>query len=79
MIAYNIKHKKKNRDFRSPFKELAVFADIKRKVVKTQSHTISAPKVIVFTQVRAYSLCLKTFEFVSFYTQKLKFSSETLN
>ena len=38
LISYNLKHKKKQnktRDFRSmPFKELAFFADIKRKVVK---------------------------------------------
>ena len=56
------------------FKELAFFADNKRKVVKTHRHTITAPKVVViFTQVRANVLCLKTvdlknvdFVFVSF-------------
>ena len=32
-------------------------------------YTITAPKVrVIFTQVRAYLLCLKTFKFVSFYT-----------
>ena len=31
-------------------------------------YTITAPKVrVIFTQVRAYLLCLETFEFVSFY------------
>ena len=56
-----------------PFKELAFFADVKRKVVKTHKHTITAPKALVnFTQVRAYLLCLKTFELVSFYMQKIK-------
>ena len=59
-----------------PFKGLAFFADAKRKVVKTHRHTITAPKdMVMFTQVCAYLLCLKTFEFVSFYTQKLKFSA----
>ena len=42
--------------------------------VKWSKHTdmymITAPKVrVIFTQVRAYLLCLKTFEFVSFYTR----------
>ena len=61
-------------EFRSmPFKELAFFADVKRKVAETHRHksTTTAPKIMVFrTQVRAYLLCLKTFEFISFYTQK---------
>ena len=59
-----------------PFKELAFFADVKRKVAKTHKHMITAAKVmVIITLVRAYLLCLKTFEFVSYYTQKLKFSS----
>ena len=59
-----------------PFKELAFFADVKRKVAKTHGHTITAPKLmVIITLVRVYLLCLKTFEFVSFYIQKLKFSS----
>ena len=32
-------------------------------------------QMLFFTQVNAYLLCLKTFEFVPFYTQKLKVSS----
>ena len=56
-----------------PFKELAFFADVKRKVVKSHRHTITALKgVVIFTKVRAKLLCLKTFEFLSFYTQKKK-------
>ena len=53
-----------------PFKELAFFADFKVKWSKhTDMYTITAPKVrVIFTLVRAYLLCLKTFEFVSFYT-----------
>ena len=59
-----------------PFKELAFFADVKRKVAKTHKHTITAAKVmVIITLVRAYLLHLKTFKFVSYYTQKLKFSS----
>ena len=59
-----------------PFKEQAFFADVKREVVETQWHTVTAPKVMaISTNVCAYLLCLKTFEFVSFYTQKLKFST----
>ena len=55
-----------------PFKELRFFADVKRKVAKTHIHTITAPKIMVIvTLVCAYLLCLKTFEFVSFYRQKL--------
>ena len=81
MIAYNHKHKKKSKIkwyFRSiPFKEQAFFADVKHNVVKTHLwHTITAPKVmVIFTQVQAYLLSLKAFEFVSFYTQKVKLSS----
>ena len=80
LIAYNLRHTKKqnkNWNFRSmPFKELAFFADVKRKVTKTQRHIITAPKLMVIIKlVRAYLLCLKTFEFVSFNSQKLKFSS----
>ena len=57
-------------------KELAFFADVKPKVVKTYITMITAPKnMVIFTQVCAYLLCLKTFEFVSFNMQKLKFSS----
>ena len=56
-----------------PFKELAFFADVKHDVVKTQRRTVTAPKVmVIFTKGRAYSLCLKSLEFVSFFTQKLK-------
>ena len=58
---------------------LSAESDAKRKVAKTPRHTITAPKVmVILTQVRAYLLCLKTFEFVSFYTQKIKFSTKTL-
>ena len=54
----------------------SVFADVKRKVVKTHRYTIAAPKVMVFLHKSVHSLsCLETFEFVSFYTQKLKFYS----
>ena len=61
-----------------PFIRLAFFADVKRKVAKTHRHTITAPKVVViFIQVSAYLLCLKTFKFVSFSTQKLKCSTKT--
>ena len=59
-----------------PFKELAFVADVKRKVAKTYRHTITASKLmVIITLVCAYLLCLKTFEFVSFDTQNLKFSS----
>ena len=59
-----------------PFREVAFFADVKRKVAKTHRRTITAPKLMmIITLVRAYLLSLKTFEFVSFYTQKLQFSS----
>ena len=53
-----------------PIKDLAFFADFKRKVVKTHRHVYdySAKIRVIFTQVRAYLLYLKTFEFVSFYT-----------
>ena len=58
------------------FKELAFFADVKREVVETQRHTATAPKLIlIFTKVRVHLLYLKFFDFISFYTQKLKFSS----
>ena len=44
-----------------PFKGLAFFADVERKVAKTHRHTVTTPKVmVIFTQVRAYLLCLKT-------------------
>ena len=53
------------------FKEVAFFADVKRKVAKMYRYTITVPKLmVVITLVRPYLLCLKTF-----YTQKLKFSS----
>ena len=59
-----------------PFKELSFFADVKRKVVKIQRHKITTPNVIIiFTQVCDYLWCLKTFDFISFYTQKIKSSS----
>ena len=59
-----------------PFNELAFFADVKRKVAKTYKQTITAAKVmVIITLVRAYLLRLKTFEFISYYPQKLKFSS----
>ena len=62
-----------------PFKELAFFVDVKHEVAKTHRFSTTAPKfLVIFTQVGAYLLCLKTFEFVSFYTQNLKFSSQTL-
>ena len=67
VIAYNLNTRKKqhkNGDFRSmSFKELAFFADVKRKVFKTHRHTIIAQRLWYFTQVRAFLLCLKTFEF----------------
>ena len=68
MIANNLKHKKKS-DFRSgalPCKELEFFADVKHKVVKTHGHIYdySTKSYGNFSKVRAYLLCLKTFEFV---------------
>ena len=55
------------------FKELAFFADVNRKLVKTHMHTVTVPKVmVIFTQVCAYLLCWKAFELVSFYKQKIK-------
>ena len=53
-----------------PLKEQALFAEVKPEVVKLQRHMVTSPKVMVFTKVRAYILCLKTFEFVSIHTQK---------
>ena len=49
-----------------PCKELEFFADVKRKVVKTHGHVYdySAKSYGNFSQVRAYLLSLKTFEFV---------------
>ena len=61
-----------------PFKVVAFFDDVKRKVVKIQRHWITAPKVIVILHksVPILLLFLKTFEFVSFHTQnKLVFFS----
>ena len=46
-----------------PFKEQAFFADVKREVVETRRQTVTAPKAMaIFTNVRAYLMCLKTFE-----------------
>ena len=77
MIANDLTHKKKqnqNRGFLSmSFDAFTLFDDVKRKCSNydTSSHSITASKVIViFTQVFAYSSCTKSFEFVSFYTQK---------
>ena len=59
-----------------PFKELVFFAVVKREVVETQMHMVTGLKfVVIFTKVRAYLLYLEIFEFVSFYTQKLKYST----
>ena len=75
VISYNLKHKKKQnktRDFRSmPFKELAFFADIKRKVVKNHVDIrFQRQKLGTFLHKSVPLLYLKTFKFVSFYTQK---------
>ena len=43
-----LKKQNKNWDFRSlPFKEVAFFADVKRKVAKIYRYTITAPKLMV--------------------------------
>ena len=45
-----------------PFKELAFFADVKRKVAKTHGHTITAPKLmVIITLVRAYLFVFENF------------------
>ena len=44
------KSKTKNEDLLSmPFEELVFFADVKCKVVKTHRHTLTAPKIMVFS------------------------------
>ena len=84
MIACNLKQKKKkqneNGDFGPmPFNELAFFAAIKRDQNKETCLQLQHQKLYgIFTQVRAYLLCLKTFEFVSFCFHALSFQEAAL-
>ena len=57
----------KKNDFRTmPFKGLAFFADVKRKVVKTHSN--------FYTSLCLFFVLENFFALISFHTQKLQFS-----
>ena len=58
-----------------PFKELAFSLTSSVRWPKHTDMQLQRLNKVIITLVRAYLLCLKTFEFVSFYMQKLKFSS----
>ena len=55
-----------------PFKELAFFADVKREVLKTQRHMVTAPNVLAFYQSSCLYIVFENFQIRFILQAKIK-------